>query len=96
MRQVSESAVCSVRCADVFGSRRVCAGARVVQASAVYLRNLYRNAGDPHYAYTEEEVAAYQPLPEFAEVLAGLQGRALQRAWELAKLVHRERHDVAK
>ena len=45
---------------------------------------------DPHHVFTVEEIAAYRPLPEYAEVLAGLQGRALQRARELAKLVPHE------
>ena len=45
---------------------------------------------DPHHVFTGEEIAAYRPLPEFAEVLAGLQGRALQRARELTKLVLHE------
>ena len=55
-----------------------------------YFWNLYWKSADPHHVFTGEEIAAYRPLPEFAEVLAGLQGRALQRARELAKLVLHE------
>ena len=50
-----------------------------------YFWNLPRNAGDPYYVFTGVEMAAYRPLLEFTAVLPGLQGRALQRARELAK-----------
>ena len=55
-----------------------------------YFWDLHRHSGDPHYVYTQADVAGYRPLPEFPEVVAGLQGRALQRARELARLVPRE------
>ena len=55
-----------------------------------YFYNCYLASGDPHHAFTAEDIAAYRPLPEFPDVLAGLAGRALQQARELAKLVPHE------
>mgnify|MGYP004106337995 CR=1 FL=1 len=76
----------------VFGDQNASVLAREWCGRLQYFWNVYQNSSDPHHVFSAEDIAAYRPLPEFTEVLAGLQGRALRRALELAALVPCERH----
>ena len=78
--------------AQMYGDQNASVLAREWCRRLQYFWNVHQNSSDPHHVFSAEDIAAYRPLPEFTEVLAGLQGRALRRAWELAALVPCERH----